>query len=128
LPCPFFMPETRLPAHGRMPLGDAYRGSCHSEPSGVFIPPEATQRDVCNFGYARGRCQRFHGDVDAVRFSIAEERLTWVKEREHVPVEHGVLELEQTAGDVLLAAQARAFVEGYRLRVNRARTHATGVG
>ena len=108
------MPEIPVPAEGRVPLGDAYRGSCHSNPSEAYVPAEARQHELCNFGYARGRCERFHGEVDAVRFSIAEDQLIWVLEREHSPVEHGVLALDQPARNAVLTAQARAFVENYR--------------
>ena len=119
LPCPFFLPETPVHAEGRMPLGDEYRGSCHSNPSEPFVPEEARQHELCNFGYARGRCQRFHGDVDAVRFSIAEDRLIWVLERDHAPIEHGLLAFDQPARDDVLAAQAGVFVENYRRRLGR---------
>jgi len=114
-----------------MPLGDAYRGSCCSDPSQPFVPQEEIQRDLCNFGYARGRCDRFRGEVpggkaDAVRFSIADERLIWVRERDHSPVEHGVLELEQAPEDAILAAQARAFVASHRRRLAVAQATVAG--
>ena len=88
---------------------------------------ESIQRDLCNCGYARGRCDRFPDDVaaDAVRFSVVSEaegvlRIIWVVEREHVPVGHRELEylvavgafVEPPTSDIVLA-QARAFVESY---------------
>jgi hypothetical protein len=122
--CPYFMPEAPLDAFGRHPLGQAYRGSCHADPAAAIEPPEALQRELCNYGYARGRCDRFPADAvaDAVRFSMVEDRLIWVTEREHAPVEHGC---EPPPGDELLAAQARVFVETYRRRRNAAANGAT---
>ena len=38
------------------------------------------QRETCNCGYARGRCPHFPDDAeaDAVRFSMAGERLIYI--------------------------------------------------
>ena len=130
--CPFFAPSHRLEFTGwarppRFPLGDAFRGACHALPSVVFEPPEAHQREVCNCGYARGRCDRFpHGSAgDAVRFSVTGQTssrlsMIYVVEKDHAPAEHGTLEFALAdlslagppIGDVL-AQQARAFVESY---------------
>ena len=107
----------------RLPLNDAFRGVCRAgeEP---FEPPERSQRELCNCGYARGRCERFvPGAADAVRFSIKAERdgivdLVWVLEREYAPAEHGSIEYSiaegraNGAGEVM-AAQVRAFLSGY---------------
>ena len=110
----------------RLPLNNAHRGICcaHGEP---FEPPERSQRELCNCGYARGRCERFPGDTlaDAVRFSITGEhdgvvQLIYVMERDYAPVEHGLLEYliaeSRLTNDVseVLAAQARAFLASYR--------------
>src|SRR5437870_1571679 len=56
----------------RLPLGDPYYGTCLARPKELFDPPEAVQRDLCNCGYARGRCDHFTDDAaaDAVRFSV----------------------------------------------------------
>jgi hypothetical protein len=90
---------------------------------------------MCNYGYARGRCSRFPEDsaADAVRFSVlADEqdmvRFVYVIEKNHAPAEHGVLEysvrdshISNGHTSVLLAAQARAFIESYlRRRVQAA--------
>src|SRR5580698_7893508 len=132
MPCPFFAPEQPLD-HGpwtnppRLPLGDAYSGSCRARPDEFHAPPEAHQREVCNCGYARGRCDRFPaGDAaDAVRFSVttSEEgklRLVYILEREHAPVSHGAVEFSSkedvfqgSRADETLKGQARAFVESY---------------
>jgi hypothetical protein len=130
--CPFFLPSRRLEAAGwvrppRLPLGDSYAGACHAHPAEIAEPPEARQRELCNCGYARGRCERFPGDsaADAVRFSVSGDqggliRLVYIVEKDHVPAEHGTLEYtiaETHLGgpriSELLAAQARAFLESY---------------
>jgi hypothetical protein len=137
MPCPYFLPSRPLDGPAwiqppRLPLGDAYAGTCLAHPAEVVEPAEARLRELCNCGYARGRCQRFPHDSagDAVRFSVTDNkngqvRVVYIVEREHVPVEHGVLEFageEMRAGgriSELLARQARVFVESYlRRRVN----------
>jgi hypothetical protein len=98
----------------RLTLIDEYRGTCLA--GDAFEPDESAQRDVCNCGYASGRCDRFPvGSPDAVRFSvIAEDRILWVLEKDHVPVEHGMADDRAVEG--ILGAQIRAFAESYRLR------------
>ena len=114
----------------RLPLGDPYGGACHAHPADIVEPPEARQRDLCNCGYARGRCDRFPGDsaADAVRFSITGEdhgriRLIYILEKDHAPAEHGALEYAESEARLdgphtseLLARQARAFLESYLRR------------
>ena len=136
--CPFFMPVDRLGDElwilpPRLPLNDAHRGVCRaaSEP---FEPPERSQRELCNCGYARGLCERFpESAVDAVRFSIASEnegivQVVYVMEREHSPEAHGVLEYSVVEsnwrGEVgeILAAQARAFLARYLERDGETQT------
>lgn len=138
--CPFFVPAGRLDAGSptsethvpRLPLGDAYRGVCHAQPEG-FEPPDLTQRDVCNWGYARGRCECFPGTsgADAVRFSITGDRdgqirLVYILEKDYSPVEHGLVDYTLnaartplTANEPLrepLALQAAAFLQSYLRR------------
>jgi hypothetical protein len=132
------MPSRRLETAGwvrppRFPLGDAFGGACHARPSEIIEPPEARQRELCNCGYARGRCDRFPGDsaADAVRFSVTGDTPTrllvvYVIEKDHAPAEHGTLEyvvdesrLEEgypIAGpriSDIRVQQARAFLESY---------------
>jgi len=116
--CPFFKALQRLDAGGwdpapRLPLGDAWSGVCVAAHD--WIPPETTQRDVCNCGYARGRCDRFPPSeaADAVRFSLREERLIYILEKDHVPVECGEID-GATDPREPLASQARAFMESWR--------------
>jgi len=108
-------------------LGDPFGGACHARPADIVEPPEAQQRDLCNCGYARGRCDRFpDGSApDAVRFSVTEDSPTrllvvYVVEKDHTPVEFGTLEyripdsqLNGPAGSDVLKQQARAFLESY---------------
>ncbi len=137
MPCPFFLPLRRVDESGRwehaprLPLIDLYFGVCRARPGEVIEAEESVQRDLCNCGYARGRCDRFPGDAaaDAVRFSVVAEaenslRVMQILEREHVPVEHRELEymvasaafVDPPSSDIVLA-QARVFVQSYlRLR------------
>jgi hypothetical protein len=127
--CPYFKPSRRLDSGGwdpapRLPLGDAWSGECTV---GVaWEPPEAIQREVCNCGYARGRCGHFPVDekADAVRFSLqfsidAGERLIYILEKDHAPIEHGEI---NGATDVRepLASLARAFRESLQRAVGAA--------
>lgn len=117
--CPFFLPMSRLTTgewlHApRLTLIDEYRGICSAgEP---LEPEEPAQREICNCGYARGRCERFPPEgADAVRFSMtAEGRIVYVFERDHLPQGHGIIAEADAAG--ILGAQVRAFAESYRLR------------
>jgi hypothetical protein len=120
--CPFFKPLRRLDSGGwspapRLPLGDAWAGECTVDGTGQ--PPETIQRDICNSGYARGRCDRFPNDAtaDAVRFSITPAgRLIYILEKDHAPVEHGEMDVACDPREPL-ASQARAFVESYQTRI-----------
>lgn len=138
--CPFFVPSRRLEIAGwvrppRFPLGDPFSGACHAQPADVVEPPEARQRELCNCGYARGRCDRFPGDregknaaPDAVRFSVTDDTpqrvlVVYVVEKDHAPAEHGILEyliedsrLEGPHISDILVQQARAFLESYLSR------------
>ena len=131
--CPFFEPlqplGRELWLHApRFPLGEAYRGLCHaaSEP---FEPPESAQEELCNCGYARGRCDRFPREsADAVRFSIESEndqrlRVIYIFERRHAPETHGVIEYSKLSAtfeaelDRRLFALASAFIRSH-LRIS----------
>jgi hypothetical protein len=126
------VPSRRLEISGwvrppRFPLGDPFGGACHARPAEVVEPPESRQRELCNCGYARGRCDRFPSDSagDAVRFSITDETpsrlsVVYVVEKDHAPVEFGTLEyavadahLDGPVISEILAQQARAFLESY---------------
>lgn len=95
----------------RVPLGALWAGRCEAA---AQEPPPARQRELCNQGYARGICACFplEARADAVRFSFLEpQRLLYVLERDHAPVEHGVIDL--ASAPPLLQAQARAFVAAF---------------
>ena len=114
----------------RFPLGDPFGGACHAQPAEIVEPSETRQHELCNYGYARGRCDRFPGGsaADAVRFSVTDETptrvlLVYVVEKDHAPVEHGTLEYAISDGFLngpsisdVLAQQARAFLESYLSR------------
>lgn len=133
--CPFFVPSRRLETAGwvrppRFPLGDPFGGACHAQPAEIVEPSEARQHELCNYGYARDRCDRFPGGsaADAVRFSVTEDTparllLVYVVEKDHAPAGHGTLEyvvddarLEASHISDILARQARAFAESYLSR------------
>jgi hypothetical protein len=114
--CPYFIPERRMEDRTwirppRMPLGALYAGRCAAS---AEEPPPARQRELCNHGYARGACSCFPPEAraDAVRFSFTpEQRLRYVLERDHAPVEHGVI--DPASAPAPLNAQARAFLEAF---------------
>ena len=91
-----------------------------------FQPDSETVRDLCNYGYARGRCARFPGgdSADAVRFAIGSDDQTLVViryaiERDHYPLDQGELSLRRAppiAGSVLLR-QAHAYLQSYLRRL-----------
>ena len=122
--CPFFLPVRRLGSGGwnpapRLPLGDAYGGSCQARASSPFEPSEEIQRELCNCGYARQRCSHFPDTnaADAVRFSVAGDQdgrvtLIYILEKDHAPMEHGFMDYSTGAREPL-ASQGRAFVESY---------------
>jgi hypothetical protein len=128
--CPCFKPLRRLDAGGwnpppRLPLGSAWGGLCTA--GDAWEPPDLTQRDVCNYGYARGRCDRFPetGAADAVRFSMsASERLIYIFEKDHRPIEHGEIDATTEAREPL-ASLARAFAESYHRTASVASAAAT---
>jgi len=134
--CPFFMPVTRLDQNEwihapRLPLGDPFNGVCHARPAEPFEPPDSSLDDLCNCGYARGRCDRFPAEstADAVRFSVTSVdadsiRLVYILEKGHAPVEHGILRYATRQScfvdeppTAILGAQAQAFLESHLGRV-----------
>ena len=120
--CPLFIPSSPVGelVSIAMPLGDLYDGGCAADPS-VVISPE-TLRRYCNFGYARGQCERAsRSDADAARFLVKAERggvveVAWAVERNHHPVAVGTMEiatgLAGAAADPL-TCQARACAAAY---------------
>jgi len=103
--CPLFIPSKPL---GELvsvatPLGDLYGGNCAADPHALIEPD--TLRRYCNFGYARGYCERAgQSDADAVRLMVRSEHrnadrgnvveIAWAVERDHHPVAVGNMEIE----------------------------------
>lgn len=132
--CPCFFPVERLPlATGKklapMPLGDAWSGVCRAAPAAPLPPDANTIQQLCNFGYARGKCPHVPADsADAVRFGISQDRdgiirIYWVMEKDHLPFAHGPLEYSRAGAafrtahaDACIAQQAQAFVSSYLRR------------
>jgi hypothetical protein len=87
-------------------------------------------RDLCNTGYARGRCDRFPStaESDAARFSIARDEpdgvtVIFILERDYAPFSHLTARYEvasrsfdpQFSGEAI-AEQAQCFIESYLSR------------
>ena len=94
----------------RLPLIDLYRGRCRAgDPVEL---EEAVQREICNWGCARGKCGRVPAEgPDAVRFSMIDGRVVYVFEQECAPVEHGVADGNEPE---VLRAQIGAFEASWR--------------
>ena len=123
------------PPSAILPLGDAWSGTCRARTGPPQSPGEEQLRHLCNFGYARGRCDRFplqDAGSDAVRFTIAGDdgsslRIYYVEERDHHPFAHGPLEyllagrgfLDKPKSEIL-ARQAEAYAESYLRRKHEA--------
>jgi hypothetical protein len=135
--CPFFFPAHRasdiqwnFPA--RLPLGAGFCGMCRAA-GGDVLPSDSELREFCNLGYA-SQCSRMPADrrADCVRFSIAQDHgvrilLHFVLERDHVPVEWGILEFDAAAQkwnsvkqDPVLQRQAECYLSAYIDRKPRA--------
>jgi len=113
----------------RVPLGDLWRGACTAG-SIPYRPEDSVASELCNMGYARGRCERYaRGSAgDAIRFLIARDendliRVAYVVEQDHHPAAHGTLEYFRSAGafagdagNPMLASQALAYVTSYLRR------------
>ena len=121
--CPLFIPSTPLGELGSVAttLGELYRGHCAADPEALI--DAATLRRYCNFGYARGYCERAaRSDSDAVRLMVRSEcgnvvEIAWAVERNHHPVAVGNMEIEpglpaEPAADVL-TRQAHACAAAY---------------
>ena len=135
-----FYPVGQLawPNAPKLPLGDAYAGLCQADPVHESEPGLPALRDLCNLGYARGRCARFPpGDgPDAVRFSVERDRdglirICWVREKDHRPFDHGPLEyslethdFSAAPVDAAVVRQAHAYISSYLRRKTRQRGEA----
>jgi len=128
--CPYFFPTEKSanlgwPFPQRLPLGAGFCGSCTAT-GGHRTPTEEELRDFCNLGYAR-QCGRMPVErhSDAVRFAIAKDGgdrllLHYSCERDHTPIEHGLLQYDCTAQawpvahhDARIQRQAECYVAVY---------------
>jgi hypothetical protein len=109
--CPFFMPMRKLEngnwLHAqRLPLGCGWSGHCTAPGHVGEIPSQEELQELCNLGYASA-CARMpqQRDWDSVRFGVKtifsegqvqckRVQLRYVCERDHRPVEHGLLEFD----------------------------------
>jgi hypothetical protein len=121
--CPFFCPRERMEDDASrkpfgIPLGALFRGECHgsNEP---WTPEQHHLRTYCNFGYARGRCDRFPADApaDAVRFLITADhdsfiQVDYVFEKDYYPAGKGTLTVPGS-GTGILHRQAEAYAAVY---------------
>lgn len=128
--CPYFFPTEKnaTVAWGfphRLPLGGGFCGVCTATAE-RHAPEDSQLREMCNLGYARN-CPNVPAErsTDAVRFAVARDmgsriRLHYSCERNHAPVEHGVLEYDCVAGkwpighqSECIQRQAECFVGSY---------------
>jgi hypothetical protein len=119
--CPLFIPSAPL---GELvsiapPLGDLFEGHCAGDTSASI--DAGVLRRHCNFGYARGCCERAaKSDADAVRLMVRGQRgsvveIAWSIERNHHPVAVGRMDVEtseEPSGEAL-AQQAYACAIAY---------------
>ena len=127
--CPYFFPTEKSaniswPFPRRLPLGGGFCGSCMA--GGTHIPDEQELREFCNIGYAR-ECRRIPAErpSDAIRFAVARDNgdrilLHYSSERDHAPVDHGLLQYNCAARtwpvphpDACIQRQAECYVSLY---------------
>ncbi len=134
--CPYFRPESRseleLWQHrARLPLGDGYCGTCTAPGHEGYSPSNDELKSACNLGYAKG-CTRLPSDpiADAVRFCLVKDdtrlvTISYVREREHLPVDNGVLvfDVDESSfgpeASTHVSHLAKAYVSAYLRRVPR---------
>jgi len=126
--CPHFYPTAAMaPSSAILPLGDAYTGECRAGAA----PDQVTMREICNMGYARGRCAGCPEEgPDAVRFAVAGHNagvisIRCVVERDYLPFWNGTLTYSESiravsgATNAVLERQAGAYAESYLRRKER---------
>jgi hypothetical protein len=124
--CPFFRPSAPispqpLASSAIFPLGDCWSGECRAHAGAPAEPDPKSLRTFCNFGYARGGCDRFpdSDSADAVRFTISSDDdatvgIYYVLERDHHPFAHGPIEYSRTSRSCDLAApELQSLAEAY---------------
>lgn len=113
----------------RLPLGLGWKGYCTAPGHEHQLPSDEQLRDRCNLGYAH-HCPWCPRDRvwDATRFGVARESdhrivLCYVREKDHVPVEHGTLEYEHALArwssshpDRRVQRMAECYLKAYLVR------------
>jgi hypothetical protein len=113
--CPFFMPMEKLengswPHTSRLPLGGGWSGRCTAPGHENTVPSPDDLREYCNLGYA-ANCGRLPQQRawDSIRFgartvlaegdnlAAGQIQIRYVCERDHLPVEHGILKFDAVA-------------------------------
>jgi hypothetical protein len=109
--CPFFMPAAKLEngiwLHAqRLPLGCGWSGQCTAPGHEGESPSQEELQEFCNLGYANACARLPHERAwDSVRFGVKMTslegqrqsdriQLYFVCERDHRPIEHGVLDFD----------------------------------
>lgn len=136
--CPYFFPKEKCFTVGwafpsRLPLGAGFCGTCRAGGEEAEVAPDdATLRDFCNLGHARG-CSRMpvQRRADSVRFAVAADTgqrivLNYVYDLDHLPVAHGQLEYDcvgqrwlSMVADACLERQAECYLTMYLDRSRR---------
>ncbi len=133
--CPYFMPAEKDDSGqwnhpARLPLGAGWRGYC-TAPGHEGEVPQVEQLDACNLGYARN-CLWCPPDRpwDSARFGVSMESdqriyVCYVREKDHLPVDHGVLEYDLVLtcwnfrhSDCRLQRMAECYLQAYLSRKN----------
>jgi hypothetical protein len=144
LACPYFMPLTKLengnwPHPARLPLGGGWSGHCTAPGHEQESPALDVVQAFCNLGYASG-CGWAppERECDAVRFAVSAPadstgfnkqssgpparilRLTYVCERDNLPVTHGELQFDLSLAawlrsheDARIQKMAECFLDSY---------------
>ena len=128
--CPYFIPEQRCDAElwqhrARLPLGDGFTGYCCAQGENPYRPNQDELREYCNIGYAK-TCPRLpeNRDADSVRFMARAANgfvsITYLMERGHAPVTHGVLRYDPANAswsaphpDQRVQTKAQCYLESY---------------
>ncbi|HEV3041062.1 MAG TPA: hypothetical protein VHA33_25075 [Candidatus Angelobacter sp.] len=135
--CPYFFPTEKSndifwPFPRRLPLGAGFCGLCTANNT-RSTPTQAELKEFCNLGYAK-HCEKIPADrgADSVRFSVVHAnkpgknciRLHYSLEKNHAPVQQGVLEYDcETRSwfaehkNTCIQRQAQCYVEMYLNRV-----------
>jgi hypothetical protein len=139
--CPYFMPTEKIEDAAwihptRLPLGSGWTGHCTAPGHEGELPCDQQIRECCNLGYASSCGFRpVETDYDSVRFAVIRETddhltLCYVREKNHLPADHGTLEYDkrspylQPHSDPRVRRMAECYLASYFLRKGNATTTA----